>query len=126
MIKLSFITAFCVLSNLVSKTVAFPRKFYAVDPEKVDITKVSTDVSTENSALNSCQCDITRGSCDAYCCCDTDCDDNILNEWRSRYDEFCAKNFLDQAFRPAQRCIDTALLWDQNLRMGLVMTVKGE
>lgn len=28
-----------------------------------------------------CICDVTKNSCDAYCCCDSDCKSILIDEW---------------------------------------------
>ena len=55
----------------------------------------STNVNAGNSTkiessdtFASCSCDLTKGSCDEACCCDTDCAPDIVNNWRLRPD-FC-------------------------------------
>lgn len=75
-----------ILVTLTGLTTAFPNKFYNVVPGKIQKDAVSTDVSVENTALGSCICDITANSCDTYCCCDPDCDADILKFWNANYD----------------------------------------
>ena len=94
-----------VFGGIVALTGAFPQKYNVVDPTKIDTEALTNDVSVTNTALGSCSCDITFGSCDAYCCCDNDCAADILTVWKSNYDFYCAKNFLGQYFRPTQKCI---------------------
>lgn len=37
--------------------------------------------TSENSDDSDCICDITRNSCDVYCCCDSDCAKSLIKEW---------------------------------------------
>ena len=98
---------------------AFPNTFYKVNPALIDKTAVTTDTSVKNTALGSCGCDITANSCDAYCCCDLDCDEGIRNFWKSDYDNYCAKNFIGSAFRPLEKCIDKKHVYKYQKRMGM-------
>jgi hypothetical protein len=68
---------FFILAIAFSVT-AFPNTFYKVNPSLINKAAVTTDTSVKNTALGSCVCDITANSCDAYCCCDPDCDSGIL------------------------------------------------
>jgi hypothetical protein len=85
---------------LLSLAAAFPNKFYNVVPGKIDTDSVSTDVTVKNTALGSCNCDITANSCDTYCCCDPDCDANILKIWKNSPEKYCAKNPISATFKP--------------------------
>ena len=104
---------------LLQLTLAFPRKPILIDPSLVDTEAVSVDVTVEKNAFGTCMCDITRNACDAYCCCDLDCGAAILEVWKSDYDLNCAKNYIGQAFKPAQKCISTKQLYKYNERMGM-------
>ncbi len=74
----------------------------------------------EVNALDVCACDITKNSCDTYCCCDTDCNDNVLNSWKNNYELYCAKNKFSQAKKGrVETCIDSASLFTTNLYSGL-------
>ena len=64
-------------------------------------------------------CDITANACDAYCCCDPDCDQAIRDVWNANYDQVCAKNFIGQVFKPEQRCIDRQAIYAFNKRDGM-------
>ena len=98
---------------------AFPNKFYNVMSTLIDKDGVSTDITVSNTALGSCICDITANSCDAYCCCDPDCDSGILTLWNDNYDEYCAKNYIGSTFRPLEKCIDKKNVYDYHKRMGM-------
>ena len=85
-----------------------------VDTEK-------TTVNTKAISLGSCPCDLTN-SCDVYCCCDSDCDEEITDFWKINYAEYCAKSYIYEKYRPDQQCIDDVLLYSMNLRMGMSNT----
>lgn len=104
---------------MTSDVAAFPNKFYNVVPGQVDTENVSTDVTVKNTALGSCICDVTAHSCDAYCCCDPDCDAGVLKLWNANYDRYCAKNFIGSTFKPMERCIDKKHVFKYNTRMGM-------
>lgn len=40
----------------------------------------SESVSVTSSSFGNCICDLTSGSCDLYCCCDSDCG-NLVDDW---------------------------------------------
>lgn len=42
------------------------------------------------NSLGDCVCDLTIESCDAYCCCDSDCVSSVINVWKS--DDLCVKS----------------------------------
>ena len=76
-----------------------PRKFYPVDSAKINSETTTVDLNSREP-LGKCMCDITANACDAYCCCDLDCDQAIRDVWNSNYDQICAKNFIRQVFKP--------------------------
>jgi tectonic-1/3 len=47
--------------------------FYALAAESNDIS--------ENEDPGDCICDLTADSCDVYCCCDSECSDDLVKEW---------------------------------------------
>ena len=106
---------------LTASVFAFPNKFYNVIPQLIDQVAVTTDVKVQNTALGSCICDITSNSCDAYCCCDPDCNKDILTMWNNNYDNYCAKNFIGSTFRPLQKCIDKKHIYNYHKRMGMAI-----
>ena len=69
------------------------KKLINTGQKTVDESSPSINYNEVN-ALDVCACDITKNSCDTYCCCDTDCDNNVLNSWKKNYNIFCAKNKL--------------------------------
>ena len=98
---------------------AFPRRKVTIDAAKIDTEAVTVDTSIDKNAFGTCMCDLTRNACDAYCCCDEDCGAAILAVWKSDYDNVCAKNYIGQAFKPAQKCISSKQLYKYNQRMGM-------
>ena len=78
---------------LVGLTNALPRKLYPIVNEITQGTP-TVDVTEINKDLGSCKCDLTAGSCDAYCCCDQDCGQEILDLWNEQSNEICAKNYI--------------------------------
>ena len=83
---------------------------------------MTNDVSVQNSALGGCTCDVTLNSCDAYCCCDTDCSSEVRDYWNKNSNSFCAKNFVGSTFKPTQKCIDKGQIYNFNQRMGMLVT----
>ena len=55
---------------------------YPADLTKVDETKESLEY-VANTNFNVCTCDLTTDSCDAFCCCDQDCPEEITTEWKT-------------------------------------------
>jgi len=60
--------------------------------QAIDLTSVPFDMnslsSTEQSVVyvantnySPCECDIKTATCDAFCCCDVSCSENLRNEW---------------------------------------------
>jgi len=101
---------------------AFPTRLYKIDPTKIDTTKSTVDLTVDNNAMGTCTCDITAGSCDAYCCCDTDCNVDLLSTWNANYDSYCVKNYIGVAFKPDSKCIDSDYIYNYNTRMGMIVT----
>ena len=101
---------------------AFPNKIYQVIPGQIDLEGVSTDVTVKDTALGACICDITSNSCDAYCCCDTDCNPKVLEFWNQNYNTYCAKNFIASTYRPQELCVSNKHLYSYNKRMGMSVT----
>jgi len=73
---------------------AFPTRLYPIDSKKIDTTKSTVDLTIVNNAFGTCTCDITAGSCDAYCCCDTDCSEALLSTWNKNYNIYCTRNYI--------------------------------
>lgn len=63
-------------------------------------------MTVDNSALGSCTCDVTLNSCDAYCCCDTDCEAPVLALWNKYPDQYCALNKIGAEYNPQKKCVD--------------------
>lgn len=56
----------------------------------------SESVSVKSSSFADCICDVTSGSCDLYCCCDSDCG-NLVDSWT---DECLG----EQVIKPSNKC----------------------
>ena len=110
-----------ILLNL-SVTLAFRRRHYEINWDLVDKEAITVDTGLEKNALGTCTCDITRGSCDAYCCCDPDCNESIKDVWKENYDLICAKNYIGTAYAPEARCLGSQYIEKSNTRMGMEIT----
>ena len=78
---------------------------------------VSTEVSDD---FSSCQCDVTYGACDANCCCDTECSDELRTFWNTNPQTMCKDYQSRQAILTLAECqaeINVPLIED--LQMGL-------
>ena len=103
--------------TLVGLTLAMPRKKYSLG---VAQTGATVDVAENSSdTIGKCTCDITMNSCDAYCCCDTDCTEPIRSFWNLNYQDYCAKNEIGAAYKPKERCIDSSYIFNTNQRLGM-------
>ena len=63
------------------------------DPKKLGSNTPTVSAAAEN-AFGQCRCDITLHSCDTFCCCDKDCDEDVRAFWTENYNEYCAKNYI--------------------------------
>lgn len=91
---------------------------YAADTTKVDETKESLEY-VANTNFNVCSCDLTTDSCDAFCCCDSSCPEEITSEWTRN--NRCAnidyaKNFSGGVFTP---CMSREEKFNFNKQNGL-------
>ena len=87
------------LAAILSLSAGLPRRKHRIIASNVDKEKETVEINDEQ-AFGSCPCDLTRGSCDAYCCCDSDCSDAVLKVWQERKDFYCANNFYEKALAP--------------------------
>ena len=115
-IKISFIYLYIILLS----------KFYCQEPL---INYFNGEEITENSPNdndnepNDCSCDIHKNSCDYLCCCDEDCPDDAINDWKNRLE--CIDQ-QDTVGIFADRCIDEHLVFISNKRRGLRMDKQTE
>ena len=100
----------------------FNRKI-PLDPAKVDLVKMSYDDTVASTSFG-CKCDTTKGSCDVYCCCDADCEPEILSFWKENYNEYCAKNNIMNLYEPKSKCIANNVLSGFNMRLGMKKNTK--
>ena len=76
---------------LSSQSASALKRLIPTGQKQVDEVTPSINYNSMN-ALDVCACDLTKNSCDTYCCCDTDCDNKVLTSWKDNYELFCAKN----------------------------------
>ena len=74
--------------------------------------------------MNLCPCDVTKGSCDAYCCCDeADCDKDILAFWKQSYNKYCEPNAINKQYKSKySACVANTLLKKYNAVDGMTVT----
>ena len=118
-IKISFIYLYIILLS----------KFYCQEVPKNLIDYFNGEEITENSPNdndnepNNCSCDIHKNSCDYLCCCDEDCPDDAIIDWKNHL------KCIDQQDTVgifADRCIDEHLVFISNKRRGLRMDKQTE
>ena len=61
---------------------------------KTPVPDTPTVSAAAENAFGQCRCDITLHSCDTFCCCDKDCDEDVRAFWTENYNEYCAKNYI--------------------------------
>ena len=105
---------------IAAQSVAAFKKLMVADPALVKPNALTTQATAFNAF--SCLCDITKNSCDAYCCCDPDCDASVKDFWNENYNLYCAKNTIVQKNKPSTQCIDENALSGFNKRMGMQNT----
>lgn len=67
-------------------------------------------------------CDITRNQCDAYCCCDSDCSEEVLEAWQAEEESLC-ENYVGDSQKPLTKCMDLRYIQDYNERSDKGMKV---
>ena len=50
----------------------------------------------------------------------------MLKTWNANYDDYCAKNYIGQEFKPASKCIDNRYIYKYNSRVGMKVTVEND
>ena len=96
---------FLVLTLVFNTAIAFKR-LYPTDGN-IDKEKTSADLNEDNVG-SLCSCDLTLNSCDAFCCCDNDCQAEVLNFWKENYNQYCAKNYISGRYNVSQ-CVVSSL-----------------
>ena len=93
-----------------------------INPEDIKLEGSSVPEGSNLIARNiwrdKCACDITAKSCDAYCCCDTDCDQSILDVWRGDWDNYCAKNKI-MTDTGAYECFDSNFFYQSGIKQAV-------
>ncbi len=93
-------------------TYSLVEAFIATDPT------TKTNVIDDMTALNTCACDMTYNSCDAYCCCDQDCPAAMLSNWNQNTDLYC-NSYFGQQYRAFTQCIAQTHIYGYNPRPGM-------
>jgi hypothetical protein len=85
-------------------------KLYRADGESVEYQP--------NTSYLACTCDLTSYSCDAHCCCDTDCAFNTKKKWA---DDGTCKNFapIIPSAQPLSNCVARNDIEDYNRHKGI-------
>lgn len=67
---------------------------------------------------------MTRGSCDAYCCCDlSDCEADVVAFWKENYNTYCEVNAINKQYKSKySACVDQMLLKKWNAVDGMTVT----
>lgn len=87
---------------------AFPDEAYEVKVgSELEKRGPANDLNLECNALGECTCDITLGSCDAYCDCDKDCGEETIKIWQANYDDYGKKNAIGSLNQSNAKCLDT-------------------
>ena len=81
------------------------------------------ETNDDNEEPNDCICDTNIGSCDYLCCCDKDCHEEAIKEWRDRHK---CMDEQDTVGIFADRCIDQNLVVFSNNRRGLKKDIQSE
>lgn len=107
--------AIAILGHLVSS-----QSFVKYQNQALKATgQVSTSEKTvrvvEGASLGTCVCDITANQCDAYCCCDQDCSQAVLNVWQADEEKFCG-SFIGDSQKPLTKCMDLRFIHKYNQR----------
>lgn len=58
---------------------------------KTDPTAASVSLK-ESESFGNCQCDVTAGACDNFCCCDLDCSASLRKLWQQNENNVCLNN----------------------------------
>ena len=71
----------CLVLTPTIKSSYVSLKTYPVNNDKID-NMASSFVYKANTNYQPCPCDRNIGSCDAFCCCDTDCAQTFKDSWQ--------------------------------------------
>ena len=75
-----------------------------------------TSEKESNKEINNCLCDTDPTICDEFCCCDEECPEEAINEWRNHTKCIDEK---DTVINFADRCIDKNLVFRFNKQRGI-------
>ena len=56
-------------------------KEYTIVTKNVN-TKTESVKYQANTNFEVCNCDMIKGACDSLCCCDSECSENVRNQWK--------------------------------------------
>ena len=114
-------------SSIVILLITFINKFplYSSEDNSVLDYYRGDEIKSEDDSEepNDCICDTNIGSCDYFCCCDKDCHEDAIKEWRDRHK--CIDE-QDTVGIFADRCIDQHLVVFSNNRRGLKKDIQSE
>ncbi|CAG9316026.1 unnamed protein product [Blepharisma stoltei] len=81
----------------------------------------SNDISSDEDP-GTCVCDLTKNSCDAFCCCDDDCTSAVIQMWEGTDSDsnMCVRSRFGNSDRFS--CIDDSEVYKINSRRGLKKT----
>ena len=79
----------------------------------VDLTN---DKNILSVIMEQCSCDLVKGVCEPYCCCDNDCDENLRESWT--IEEKCIDEETTAKIQ-SYHCINRKLLFQYNKRRGI-------
>lgn len=71
------------------------------------ILSASTNDITDYEKFASCTCDMTVSMCDPYCCCDSACDDEKIEDWETKNQCSDTKTTYGQLLS-YEKCMETA------------------
>ena len=95
-----------------------------ITAEKISVTQTQGDPTVDltndknilSAIMEQCSCDLVKGVCEPYCCCDNDCDENLRDSWKS--EEKCIDEETTAKIQ-SYHCINSKLLVNFNKRRGI-------
>jgi hypothetical protein len=80
---------------------------------------LATTSTSSKGDFSECRCDLTTNTCDAYCCCDDDCNDDIIIRWE-KVEKSCIYEGTNEDALSADQCYDRAVVGNvADLQFGL-------
>ena len=95
-----------------------------ITAEKISVTQTQGDPTVDltndknilSAIMEQCSCDLVKGVCEPYCCCDNDCDENLRDSWKN--EEKCIDEETTAKIQ-SYHCINSKLLVNFNKRRGI-------